>query len=112
MSACNTGASRGAGTKCDCKPTGFGFDLQLRNLRKLNIYLNFIFPFFAVVSKQKVALSSAIQHAMQNSAERSALTLGFLCLPCCVRVKLSMSMHKIYHVSCFKALSVSVTNHI
>ena len=73
-----------SGTKCDRK-TGCGFD---PHSRRWNIYLNLYFHFFALVSRLSSALGSATQHAMQNSAEsgeQSVLTLGSLCLPCCVR---------------------------
>ena len=72
------------------KPTGRGFD---PHSRRGNIFLNLYFHFFALVSRQSAALSSATQHAMPPefgsplSAERSVLTLGSLCLPWCVRDK-------------------------
>ena len=43
----------------------------------------------AALSSATAALSSATQHAMPpeigRTGERSVLTLGSLCLPCCVR---------------------------
>ena len=41
--------------------TGFGFD---PHSRKINIYFNLYFHFFALVSSQSAALSSATQHEM------------------------------------------------
>ena len=43
------------------KPSGCGFD---PHSRRRNIYLNLYFHFFALVSRQNAALSSATQHAM------------------------------------------------
>ena len=43
------------------KPTGCGFD---PHSRRRNIYLNVNFHFFALVSGQSAALSSATLHAM------------------------------------------------
>ena len=54
------------------------------NSRKLNIYLNLYYHFFALALRQSVALSSATQHAMlHSSAENekwSILTLVSLCI--------------------------------
>ena len=53
-------ASRGAGAQSvTVKSTGCGFD---PHSRKLNIYLHLYFHFFALVSRQSAALSSATQH--------------------------------------------------
>ena len=81
--------SRGAAARSvTVKPIGCGFD---PHLRRWNIYLNVYFHFFALVSRLSAALSSATQHAMPpkfgRNAERSVLTLGSLCLTCCVRDK-------------------------
>ena len=55
-------SSRGAEAQSvTAKWTGCGFD---SHWRKLNIYLNFYFHFFALVSRQSAAMSSATQHAM------------------------------------------------
>ena len=54
------GQSWRSGTKCDCE-TGCGSD---PHSRRRNIYLNLYFHFFALVSRQSAALSSATQHAM------------------------------------------------
>ena len=43
------------------KSTDCGFD---PHSRKLNIYLHLYFHFFALLSRQNVALNSATQHAM------------------------------------------------
>ena len=43
------------------KPTGCGFD---PHLRRISIYLNLYFHFFALASRQSAALSSATHHAM------------------------------------------------
>ena len=69
------------------KLTGCGFDP--RSIR-WNIYLNLFFHFFALVSRLSAALSSATQHAMPPEFGRKwgtecLMTLGSLCLPCCVR---------------------------
>ena len=68
------------------KPTGCGFD---SHSRRLNIYLNLYFHFFALVSRQNAALSSATSNVMPPEFGRKwgteCLTLVFLCLPCCVR---------------------------
>ena len=67
------------------KSTGCGFDLHSR---RWNIYLNLYFHFLVLVSRQSAALSSAIQQAMPpefgRKCQRRVLTLGSLCLPCCV----------------------------
>ena len=58
--------------------TGCGFD---RHSRKWNIYLNFNFHLFALLSRQSAAFSSSTQHAMRPEfrlAERSFLTLLFV----------------------------------
>ena len=47
---------------------GCGFD---PHLMKLNIYLNLYFHFFALVSRQHAALSSAAQHAFLLSSSES-----------------------------------------
>ena len=55
-------ASRGAGAQnVSVKPIRYGFD---PHSRRGNIYLNLYFQFFALVSRQNAALSSATQHAM------------------------------------------------
>ena len=51
---CYIKASRGAGAHC--KSTGCGFD---PNSKRLNIYLNLYFHFFALLSRQSAALTSA-----------------------------------------------------
>ena len=43
------------------KPIAYGFD---PHSKRLNIYLNLYFHFFALVSRQSTALSTATQHAM------------------------------------------------
>ena len=54
--------SRGAAVRSvTVKPTCCGFD---PHSRKLNIYLNLCFLFFALVSRLSATLSSATQHAM------------------------------------------------
>ena len=68
-------ASRGAAARSvTVKPTGYGIGILTRGDR---------------VSRFSAALSSATQHAMPpelaESGERSVLTLGSLCLPCCLR---------------------------
>ena len=61
-------ASSGAAAQIvTVKPTGCGFDPQSR---RWNIYLNLYFHFFALVSRQSAALSSAIQHAMSPDSGR------------------------------------------
>ena len=58
----DTEASRGAAAQSvTVKPTGCGFDPLSR---RWNIYLNLYLHFFALVSRQSAALSSATQHAM------------------------------------------------
>ena len=55
-------ASRGARAQSvTVKSIGCGFDTHSR---KWNIYLHLYFHFFALVSRQSTALSSAIQHAI------------------------------------------------
>ena len=55
-------ASRGAvAQSVTVKQIGCGFD---PHSKRWNIYLNLYFHFFALVSKQSAALSSATQHAM------------------------------------------------
>ena len=69
-------AIRGAGAQSvTVKPTGCGFD---PHSRRWNIYLNLYFHFFALVSTQSPALSSATQHTMPPEFERKS-GLGFLC---------------------------------
>ena len=80
-------ASRGAAARSVVvQPTGCGFD---PHSRRRNIYLNLYFHFFALVSKLSAGLSSTTQHAMPPEFGRQwgtgVLTLGSLCLPCCVR---------------------------
>ena len=79
----NKEANRGAG---DCSvtaiPTGCGLD---PHSRRWNIYLNLYFHFFALVSRQSAALSSATQHAMPPEFGWKWGTLGSLCLSCYVR---------------------------
>ena len=53
------------------KSTGCGFD---PHSRKWNIYLHIYFHFFALVSKQSVALRSATQHAMPPELGRKWAT--------------------------------------
>ena len=58
----NVEASRGAGAQIvTVKSTGCGFEPYSR---KLNIYLHLYFHYFALVSRQTAALSSATHHAM------------------------------------------------
>ena len=72
-------ASRGAGAQSvTVKPTGCGFD---PHSRRCNIYLILYFHYFALVSMQSAALSSATQHAMPVELSSSILALGYLC--CC-----------------------------
>ena len=52
--------SFGAGAQ-SVKSTGWGFE---PHSKKLNIYIQFNFHFFALVSRQSVSLSFATQHAM------------------------------------------------
>ena len=80
-------ANRGAVARSvTVKSTGCGFD---PHSRRWSIYLNVYFHFFALVTRLSAALSSATHHAMPpeftETGERSVLTLGSLCLPCCVR---------------------------
>ena len=82
--------SRGAAAQSvPLKPTGCGFD---PHSRKWNIYLNLYFYFFAPVSRQSAALSSATQHAMLPKLGRKrgteCLNTKFplptlLCASCC-----------------------------
>ena len=55
------------GHKVCIKPTGCGFD---PHSRRLNIYLNLYFHFFALVSRQSAVLGSATQHAMPPEFSR------------------------------------------
>ena len=91
------GQSWRSDTRCvtvTVKPTVCGFD---PHSTRWNIYLNLYFHFFALVTRINAALSSATQHALQNSAtERSALTLGSLCLPWCMRDTAWSWLKKIY----------------
>ena len=71
------------------KSTGCVFNLHSR---KWNIYLHLYIHFFALVSRQSELRRHWVPpvntQCLQNSAEsgeRSILTLGSLCLPCCVR---------------------------
>ena len=59
-------------------------------LQKMKYLFIFIFSFRrSGVEQSKATLSSATQHVMPpefgRSGERKVLTLGSLCLPCCVR---------------------------
>ena len=64
-------ASRGAGAQSvTVKSTGCGFD---PHSRRLCIYLNVYFHFFALVSRTSAALSSAAQHAMPPEFVRLCL---------------------------------------
>ena len=77
-------ASCGAGAQ-SVKPAGCGFDAHSR---RWNIYLNLYFHFFALVSRQSGALSSATQHAMPLEYGRKWWTECLntrYCLPCSVR---------------------------
>ena len=72
-----------AGKRVPVNTTGiFRFTLWVRAARGNEIY-------FALVSRQIAALGSVIQQAMPlefgGKGERSVLTLGSLCLLCCVR---------------------------
>ena len=68
-------ASRGAAARdVTVKPTSCGFE---PHSRRWNIYLNLYFHFFALVSRQSAALSSATQHAMPSEFGRK---LGTECL--------------------------------
>ena len=75
------------GTECDCKIDW----LWVRSpVEEIKYSLTFIFHFFALVSRQSAALSSASQHAMPQKLggkwETVCLnTSNNLCLPCCVR---------------------------
>ena len=60
------GQSWSRGTKCACKSTGCEFD---PHSRRWNIYLNLYFHFFALVSRQSAASSSATQHAMLSEID-------------------------------------------
>ena len=72
------------------KPTGCWSD---PHSRRWNIYLNLYFHFFAPVSKIKRGVefchstrnASRIRHKVGTESARSVLTLGSLCLSCCVR---------------------------
>ena len=68
-----------SGTRCDCKTDWLWVRSPLEEVKDLlKCEINTYFHFFALVSRS----------SLQNSAEsgqRSVLTLGSLCLPCCVR---------------------------
>ena len=65
-------ASCGAGAQnVTVKLTSCRFD---PHSRKLNVYLHLYFHFFAVVSRQSAALSSATQHAMPPEFGRKWVT--------------------------------------
>ena len=68
---CIIEASRGAGAQSVTVKTGGGFN---PHSRKLNIYLHLYFNFF----------TQRLQN-LSESGQRSVLTLGSLCLHCCVR---------------------------
>ena len=72
-------ASCGAGAQSvNANATGCGFDAHSR---KLNIYLNLYFIFFALVLRRILEVSKYLQDSAENG-ERNVLTLGSLCLPC------------------------------
>ena len=77
-------SSRGAGTQSETlKSTGCGFD---PHSRRWNIYLNLYFYFFALVSRQKRGVE--FRRSTRNTSRtrrKLVLTLGSVCLPCCVR---------------------------
>ena len=77
-------ASRGAGAQnVTVKATACGFD---HHSRKWNIYLTLYFRFFALVTRQSAAVSSATQHVMPPEfAGVGNGVLGSHCLSCFVR---------------------------
>ena len=78
----NWGQSWRRGTMCACKSTGGGFD---PHSRRWNIYLHLYFYFFALVSRGKRGVEFRRRQKLAESGERSVLTLGSLCLPCCAQ---------------------------
>ena len=74
-----------SGTKCDCKTDW----LRVRSsLEEMKYLLKFIFLRSGVEVKRGVEFCLNNGQCLQNSAEsgeRSILTLGSLCLPCCER---------------------------
>ena len=76
-----------SGTKCACKSTGCGFD---PHSTRWNINFTFIFSFLRSGVEGKARrwvppLNKQCFQKLAGSGERSVLTLGSLCLPCCVR---------------------------
>ena len=79
------GPSWRSGTKCDCKTDWLWVRSPLEEMKYL---LKFIFPFLRSGVEAKRGVPPLNPQYLQNSAESgkwSVLTLGSLCLPCCVR---------------------------
>ena len=94
------------GTKCDCKLDWLWVRYPLEEMKYL---LKFIFPFLRsdVEAKARLWLPPLNRQCPQNSAESeewSVLTLGSLCLACCVRVCVFIKIMLSYRL--FIALSL------
>ena len=81
------GQSWRSGTRCDCKTDWLWVWSPLEEMKYL---LKFIFPFLrsGVEAKRGVEYSHSTRNASrirQKVGNGSVLTLGFLCLPSCVR---------------------------
>ena len=73
------------GTKCDWKTDWLWVRFPLEEMKYL---LKFIFPFLRSGAEARRWVLPLNTQCLQNSAEsgeRSVLTLGSLCLPCCMR---------------------------
>ena len=57
-------------TKCDCKIDWLWVWSPLEEMKYFHFNLNLYFQFFALVSRQSAALSSATQHAMPTEFSR------------------------------------------
>ena len=81
-------AGRGAEAQSDCKIDWLWVRSPLEEVKYL---FKFIFPFLrsGVETKRGVEFCHSTRNASrirgEESEERSVLTLGSLCLPCCVR---------------------------
>ena len=79
------GQSWRRGTKCDCKIDWLWVRSPFDEIKYL---FTFIYSFLrsGVETKRGIEFRHSTSNASRTeSGERSILTLGFLCLPCCVR---------------------------
>ena len=74
------GRSWRSGTRCDCETNWLWVRSPLEEMKYL---FKFIFPFLRSGVKAKCGVE--FRYSCNESGERSILTLGSLCLPCCVR---------------------------